>query len=242
MMGYFDDCRPDQRFTAGISGWRSGGTRLTVIDWDQRRTIAVVTTWVEEDNDVIFEALAKHIDNIPADAVSIKVSRDGELLSCSLNADKDPTVIPFYPSVADFPQGLRKIRRSDLTEIDRLGVQADLTTYESLPGQIRRVVFKYYTNRSNIAAFWHELNCVIRLPKHPNIVPFDCLVFDTVDGEDKVVGFTAPFIPGGTVLDNISRVFKLKYLKQLIEVRHCLTYSEIYIQLTVYRCTDSRLS
>jgi hypothetical protein len=222
MMGYFDDCRPDQRFTAGISGWLSGGTRLTVIDWDQRRTIAVVTTWVEEDNDVIFEALAEHIDNIPADAVSIKVSRDGELLSCCLNTDEDPTVIPFYPSAADFPQGLRKIRRSDLTEIDRLGVQADATTYESLSGQIRRVVFKYYTNRSNIAAFWHELNCVIRLPKHPNIVPFDCLVFDTFDGEDKVVGFTAPFIPGGTVLDNISRVFKLKYLKQLIEVRHFL--------------------
>jgi hypothetical protein len=175
---------------------------------------------VEEDNDVIFEILAKHIDNIPADASMIKVSRDGELLSCSLDAEEDSTVIPFYPSVTDFPQGLRKIRRSDLTEIDRLGVHADLATYESLPGQIRRVVFKYYTNKANIATFWHELNCVIRLPKHPNIVPFDCLVFDTVDGVDKVVGFTAPFIPGGTVLDNISRVFKLKYLKQLIEVRH----------------------
>jgi hypothetical protein len=220
MMGYFDDCRPDQRFTADSGSWRAGGTRLAVIDWDQRRTIAVLTTWVEEDNDVVFEALAEHIDNIPADAVSIKVSRDGELLSCCLDPDEDPAVIPFYPSLADFPQELRKIRRSDLTEIDRLGLQADLTTYESLPGQIRRVVFKYYLNRSNIAAFWHELNCVIRLPKHPNIVPFDCLVFDIVDGKDKVVGFTAPFIPGGTVLDNISRVFKLKYLKQLIEVRY----------------------
>jgi hypothetical protein len=242
LMGYFDDCRPDQRFSADVGGWRDGGTRLNVIDWDQRRTITVVTTWVEDDNDIYFEALAEHIDNIPANAVSIKVSRDGELLSCCLDTNEDPTLVPFYPSVADFPQGLRKICRSDLTELDRLGLQTDLTTYKSLQGQVQRVVFKYYINRSNIDVFWHELNCVIRLPKHPNIVPFDCLVFDIVDGKDKVVGFTTPFIPGGTVLDNISRVFKLKYLKQLIEVCRFFTYSEIYIQLTVYCYIDSRLS
>ena len=187
----------------------------------------MATSCVEEDNDFIFETLAEHIDDIPADAVLIEVADNGEPLSWSLHVDNDLTVIPSYPSVANFPQGLRKILRSDLTEIDRLGLQVDLTTYESSPGHIQRVVFKYYTNSTNIRVFWHELNCVIRLRKHPNIVPFDCLVFDTVDGEDKVVGFTSPFIPGGTVLDNIGRVFKLKYLKQLIEVRHLFTYSKI---------------
>src|SRR5271168_3888464 len=118
------------------------------------------------------------------------------MANCCLALSTDhegSTILPFYPLVADFPPGLRKIRRSDLTEIDRLGLQADLTIYEADPGQTRRVVFKYYTNKGNISVFWHELNCIIRIPRHPNIVPFDSLVFDTVDGKEKVVGFTTPF-------------------------------------------------
>ncbi|KAF8846420.1 hypothetical protein BDZ45DRAFT_756235 [Acephala macrosclerotiorum] len=224
-MGYFDDCRLDQRFTlAPGSPRRTGnptrkGLHWVVNDWDQRRTITVCTSWEEDDEDFIFEALAEHIDDLPADAVFIEISRDGgELLSYSSDGRDDPAMVTFYPSVADFTQELRRVRRSDLTEIDRLGLQVDLTTYESPPGQIKRVAFKYYSNPENIAMVWHELNCMIRIPKHPNIVPFDSLVVDTVDGDDKVVGFTTDFIPGGTVEDNVSRVFKLKYLKQLIKV------------------------
>jgi len=240
-MGYFDDCHPDQRFTSSGKTYHNGSLWV-VYDWDQRRTITVSTSWEEDDEDFIFEALVEHVDDLPADAVLIQVSRDGELLSCSSDIDDDRTMIPFYPSVADFPRGLRRVRRSDLTEIDRLGVQADLTTYESLPGQIKRVAFKYYLNQANIAVFWHEVNCLIRIPKYPNIVQFDSLVVDTVDSEDKVVGFTTNFIPGGTVLDNVSRVFKLKYLKQLIEV-HCLfcLRMTLHIWLTVNFCTGRRL-
>jgi hypothetical protein len=42
-------------------------------------------------------------------------------------------------------------------------------------------------------------------------------------------------------LDNVSRVFKLKYLKQLIEVR-CLFYLRmtLHIWLTVNYCTGRR--
>lgn len=232
-MGYFDDCRPDQRFTSSGKAYRNGSLWV-VYDWDQRRTITVSTSWEEDDEDFIFEVLVEHVDDLPADTVLIQVSRDGELLSCSSNIDDDRTMIPFYPSVPDFPPVLRRVRRSDLTEIDRLGVQVDLTTYESLPGQKKSVASKYYLNQANIAVFWHEVNCLIRIPKYPNIVQFDSLVVDTVDGEDKIVGFTTNFIPGGTVLDNVSRVFKHKYLKQLIEVR-CLFYLRItlHIWLTV---------
>jgi hypothetical protein len=74
----------------------------------------------------------------------------------------------------------------------------------------------------NHAIIWHEANCLANIPKHPNIVRFDSLVVDAVEGgEDVVVGFTTKFIPGGTVEDNVSRVFKLKYLKQLIAVCSC---------------------
>jgi hypothetical protein len=225
-MGYFDDCDLDKRFTlAPGSPKRTGnptrrGLHWVVNDWDQRRTITVYTSWKEEDESFIFEALEEHIDDIPADAVFIEISHEGgELLSHSPDIRDDPTMVPFYPSVTDFTQGLPRVRRSDLTEIDRMGLQVDLTTYESAPGRTKKVAFKYYTIPENVAMFWHELNCMIRIPKHPNIVPFDSLVVDTIDGDDKVVGFTTHFVPGGTVEDNIGRVFKLKYLKQLIKVR-----------------------
>ncbi|KAK3936553.1 hypothetical protein QBC46DRAFT_418712 [Diplogelasinospora grovesii] len=85
------------------------------------------------------------------------------------------------------------------------------------PGQPKRVAFKYYINQRNIECFWIEVNCVIRIPKHPNIVSFDRLVTDTIGDEEKVVGFTTAFVSGGTVDDNLDRLFKLKYLKQLTE-------------------------
>lgn len=90
-MGYFDHCRPDQRFTAGLRNYRFAdghGSSLLVADWDQRRTIYVHTSWAEEDDDFIFEALAKHIDIILADTTSIEVSRDGELLSCPVHGSR----------------------------------------------------------------------------------------------------------------------------------------------------------
>lgn len=54
----------------------------------------------------------------------------------------------------------------------------------------------------------------MRLPSHPNIVDFDRVVVDELEGQ--VVGFTARYIPGGTLEENTSRTFKLDYLRQLI--------------------------
>jgi hypothetical protein len=228
---YFENCSLDERFSVLLRGHRFG-TFYVVSDWDQRRTITVTTSWEHEDEDFVFEAIARQIDNLPSDTYEFAISRDAELLSWSSNPDDDRTLVPFYPSVASFQQQLPNICRSDLTEIDRFGLQVDLTTYESLPGQIQRVIFKYYTNRGNIEAFWDEINCIIRIPQHPNIVPLDCLVVDTVDGEERVVGFTIPFIPGGTVLKNVSRVFRLEHLKQLIKVCSQIARHEMNISLT----------
>ncbi|KAF6814421.1 hypothetical protein CPLU01_14409 [Colletotrichum plurivorum] len=56
----------------------------------------------------------------------------------------------------------------------------------------------------------------MRLPQHPNIVPFDRVVVDELDG--NAIGFTSVYIPGGTLDANPSRVFKLKWLQQLTRV------------------------
>lgn len=55
-----------------------------------------------------------------------------------------------------------------------------------------------------------------QLPKHPNIVPFDKIVVDEIDG--NYVGFTNVLIPGETLDENKSRIFKLKWLQQLVGV------------------------
>ncbi|KAL2130685.1 hypothetical protein VTI74DRAFT_6098 [Chaetomium olivicolor] len=58
----------------------------------------------------------------------------------------------------------------------------------------------------------------MRMPPHPNIAPFDALIVDLIEGVARVVGFTTHYIPGGTLFENNTRVFKLKYLQQLINV------------------------
>lgn len=52
--------------------------------------------------------------------------------------------------------------------------------------------------------------------KHPNIVPFDKVVVDELEG--RFVGFTSKYVPGGTLEENVARVFKLKWLHQLTDV------------------------
>ncbi|KAM0489585.1 hypothetical protein ACHAP8_012440 [Fusarium lateritium] len=81
---------------------------------------------------------------------------------------------------------------------------------------ILRAVFKYYSMWQYARASWKEMNLWMRLPRHENIVPFDRVVIDEIEG--GVVGFTSVYVPGGSLEDNKSGVFKLKWLQQLIEV------------------------
>ncbi|KAK7703070.1 hypothetical protein SLS64_009341 [Diaporthe eres] len=156
-MGHFDDCTPDQRFTkTGHDSLYNGvGTKETIIDWDQRRLIAVATAWKEDDEEFFLDTLAEHIDNIPSDVMQIEIGEE--------------------------------------------------------------VAFKYYINEGNMGVIWDETNCLLRISKHPNIIPFDSLVIDQVEGQDKVVGFTTPFVASGTIEDNVSRPFKLLATGEVVE-------------------------
>ncbi|KAK3309478.1 uncharacterized protein B0T15DRAFT_481170 [Chaetomium strumarium] len=153
---------------------------------------------------------------ISPEIIQISVGPDGDLPSTSCDPNLDLTEVANYRPRSVWPPELPTVRRRQLTELDRLGVQTDLVSYR-LGAETRIVCFKYYCTNRNYAVIWHEANCLANMPKHPNIVHFDSLVVDHVEGgEDVVVGFTTKFIPGDTVIDNVSRVFKLKYLRQLI--------------------------
>lgn len=79
-----------------------------------------------------------------------------------------------------------------------------------------QVVFKYYFLWQYAQMSWKEMNLWMRLPRHPNIVPFDRIVVDELEG--RVVGFTNGYVPGGSLEENKSRVFRLEWLQQLIHV------------------------
>lgn len=115
------------------------------------------------------------------------------------------------------------VHRADLVEVDRLGPNVDLMRYNSQAAATRQrgneqVAFKYYFVQQFIFWRWDEFQIWMRLPPHPNITPFDRLVVDELDGRQVWVGFTSRFIPGGTLEADSARTFKLKWLKQLLNV------------------------
>ncbi|KAF2015299.1 hypothetical protein BU24DRAFT_480093 [Aaosphaeria arxii CBS 175.79] len=111
----------------------------------------------------------------------------------------------------------RTIQFSKLRELDRLGPAVDLRLYQDEEGQQRKVVFKIYATYKPrpISMFWPELHLFHRLPPHPNLLALDRVVLEDI--ESRVIGFTTRYISGGT-LDNMAIVFRLEWLKQLLQV------------------------
>lgn len=81
---------------------------------------------------------------------------------------------------------------------------------------LEQAVFKYYFLWQYAQRSWDEMNLWMRLPPHPNIVPFDRIVLDEL--EVRVIGFTNDYVSGGTLEENQSRIFRLEWLRQLIRV------------------------
>lgn len=178
----------------------------------------------EEVEERVIQALAGFVDQLDADVNLVNLSIEGDLISISSDEKDDSAQAPLYCPINMIPDHYRRgrvVSRADLVEVDRLSQCVDLVTYRSQPGS--RAVFKYQFHHNQVLRNWHELNCWMRLSCHPNIVPFDCVVTDYEDVPDHgtfevIVGFTSVFVPGMTVQDNPSRLFKLKHLEQLIEV------------------------
>ncbi|KAH8129127.1 hypothetical protein FP744_10005103 [Trichoderma asperellum] len=196
-----------------------GPTTWHVMDWDRRRVISLVTpTDCQGDPDIPGKYFERHINSLPLDSYKIYVSETGDLLQVSTDPKHNAWISIIRPEVEDLqlqkPLSIETVKRTELCEISRLGRGLDLVSYGTR--EERRVVFKYVLILQGSDRFWTELNVWIRLSHHPNIVPIDKIVLDEIYG--RIVGFTTPYIPGGSLEDNPSRGFKLKWLKQLIQV------------------------
>lgn len=232
-MGFFDSCTPFQRFNS-FNGeiYPRGPSTWWTIDWDQRRYIStsvpesVDETEYENIKENVAQALAKVVDKLEDDVNLVNFLINGDLVSTSSDPADDAASIPLYSPIEMIPKKYRASRvisRKDLVELERLSQCVDLVMYRS-PSAETRGVFKYNFHHEQAWRNWHELNCWLRLSGHPNIVPFEYIVtdFENIPGHstdiEVVVGFTSAFIPDKTLKDNRSRMFKLKYLEQLIKV------------------------
>lgn len=77
---------------------------------------------------------------------------------------------------------------------------------------ISQAVFKYYFHIQYAARSWSEMNIWIRLPRHPNIVPFDRVITDKLEG--RVIGFTNNYI-SGVLWRRRNLGYSKKWLQQL---------------------------
>jgi hypothetical protein len=169
------------------------------------------------------EVLTKHLDQLPPATVTIKVDKRARILSFSTDPTEDAKLGTDYLLLKEYklPRSVanRTVLRSELYEIERL-LGADIVSYlpnrapRPLQRQKDRYAFKYWESDLSM---WHEIQIIARLPRHPNRISLDRLVLDE-QTRSKVVGFTTRFIAGGT-LDKPRPRFKLKWLRQLMQVR-----------------------
>lgn len=178
----------------------------------------------------------RHIKTLPLDTYKIHMSESGDLLRVSTDPKDDPWIIIWRFKMQDLQlekplNGVTTVIRTELCEVSRLAWGVDLVSYGTGEDEMK-VVFKYALIPQDSHRFWTELNVWLRLSHHANIVPIDKIVLDEIHGQ--IVGFTTPYIPGGSLEDDPSRGFKLKWLKQLIQVMDDLNlrYGVIHDNIT----------
>ncbi|KAI1287517.1 hypothetical protein F5Y03DRAFT_405495 [Xylaria venustula] len=196
-----------------------GPSTWHIIDWDQRRVVSVTMDGEQESEDIAIKHLSRHSSHLPSNVYRIHVSDSGEIISAYTDPENDQTCCVHYPFLSKIsaPQEIPTVRRNELEELERLGPDVDLVSYPPCSGtSATKAVFKYHFMWQYAHMSWKEMNLWMRLPRHPNIAPFDKIVLDELEG--RVVGFTSVYVPGGNLEENKSRIFKLKWLKQLIEV------------------------
>ncbi|KZF24031.1 hypothetical protein L228DRAFT_255352 [Xylona heveae TC161] len=191
----------------------------TTIDYDERRwyTITGPLSYFGEDGEKEIGVLKRYIDQLSPNVCVIRVDENGLLVTVSSDPRDDPTFTPEYPRylTAASLQNYSTVKLSQLSELDRIGPSVDLTSYLDEKGVTKKVVFKYAMTPHGLARIWREMHLFKSLPTHPNIIAFDRIVVDDI--ESRILGFATIYVPGGTLDDNRSRVFRLEWLQQLTD-------------------------
>jgi hypothetical protein len=128
-------CTGGEHFVGGPSTW-------DVIDWDQRRVVAVTTAEEQLEEDIAIEHFHRYNGQLSPDIFRIHLSCTGELISVDSDPQYDVTYSIFYPFLHDIhiPEGVKIVRRDELEELDRFGPHVDLVIYPLYQGEIAKKV------------------------------------------------------------------------------------------------------
>ena len=213
---------------------------FNIYDGDTRRWLKMTVVGVHQDQTEawsgstyvagwapIHSALGAGIDSgrLGPDVTAVEITFDGTILSAIRDADLDVTPYVHYlePDRYELPQDLavETVARDQLDELGRLAPWVD--TVATPPStRSEKLVFKHYSDTDGIPRAWLEIQWLARLSGHPNIIPLRHLVVAEgyPEGKGGVVGFTIPFLDGGSLETSqaTTRPFKLKWAKQLCQV------------------------
>ena len=212
----------DSKYRFWIEGVTVTGPEwvTSILDWDQRRLYNVVgnTSIFEENEELAIEYLKQHINNLDKHVHTIVVDDRGALMSTAWDLEQDTTCAVYYPSFVDAPslKNSPVIEFSKLEELERLGPAVDRVRYTNESRVQQMAVFKYGMIFQRRLRIWRELHLLKSLPEHPNLVRWDRVVLD--DARSQVIGYTTPYISGGTLDDDHQRVLRLSWLHQLTSV------------------------
>jgi hypothetical protein len=128
--------KEEERYFSLTGDVQPGGpSTWHIIDWDQRRTVAVTMDGEQEDESEAIKHFRRHSNDLPLEVYRVHLSDNGELLSRYTDTEDDHNYCAHYPRLDDicFPDGIQTVRRGELRELDRFGPAVDLVTYRPCP-------------------------------------------------------------------------------------------------------------
>lgn len=174
--------------------------------------------------------LSSIVQDLPPDTLALILSDCGEVLWTSSDSSWDVYDVQqgYKPSVHEYqlPRSLPTLLRSQLTLVSPLSRFVDKVTYPvSKWGEHQTAVYK-----SSHPTPWAEIQTMAQLPaNHPHIIGIECLILEELTGLG-VIGFTTRFINAPT-MDRWppSRLFKLRWFKELLGV-----LDELHLQYGIH--------
>ncbi|DAA74349.1 TPA_exp: Uncharacterized protein A8136_3547 [Trichophyton benhamiae CBS 112371] len=190
--------------------------KWTVIDWDTRRWLQLIgpsELLGGDDIEAYRQIAARFADQLGPDQHTIVVDKNGALEKFTR---EDITMEVRYPKYTGPMDKNQVIRRSELTELDRINICTDLVEYNSSDGETtgERLVFKYTIIDDILLNLWQNLHILKGLQGNDLFVPFHRIVIDDVN--ETILGFTSIYMSGGTLKD-YRGTFYFRWLKQITD-------------------------
>ncbi|KAI1825748.1 hypothetical protein F4861DRAFT_547150 [Xylaria intraflava] len=214
-----------------------------LLDCDTRQDYYIVLPYDEEldrgrytREGAVFETLKRYWGLLAPSIRIIEVDENDRLIGVS----SDPAELIGLPEIGlnapvstfahqrledvTILHGIETVNRSQLVEIDRLAPRVDFMVDTSRNNE--RIIVKWFLEDNSPQ--WQEIHTLRSLPAHPNIVQIHRIILD--DNSGRVLGWASKQI-AGTNLETDKSCFKMKWLKQLLDI-----VDYLHLELGICHC------